>query len=59
VMNSSCMYLCSIIFMCVDFYFDSLCGLVVGVLGYRSRGPGSILGTTIISDGTGSTQPRE
>jgi hypothetical protein len=25
---------------------DRLCGLVVGVLGYRSGGPGSILGTT-------------
>jgi hypothetical protein len=26
--------------------FDRLCGLVFGVLGYRSGGPGSILGTT-------------
>jgi hypothetical protein len=25
---------------------DRLCGLVIGVLGYRSRGPGSIPGTT-------------
>jgi hypothetical protein len=25
---------------------DELCGLVVRVLGYRSRGPGSIPGTT-------------
>jgi hypothetical protein len=25
---------------------DRLCGLVVRVLGYRSRGPGSIPGTT-------------
>jgi hypothetical protein len=25
---------------------DRLCGLVVGVLGYRSGGPGSIPGTT-------------
>jgi hypothetical protein len=25
---------------------DRLCGLVVRVLGYRSGGPGSILGTT-------------
>jgi hypothetical protein len=25
---------------------DHLCGLVVRVLGYRSGGPGSILGTT-------------
>jgi hypothetical protein len=28
------------------FKFDSLCGLVARVLGYRSRGPGSIPGTT-------------
>jgi hypothetical protein len=27
-------------------HIDRLCGLVVRVLGYRSRGPGSILGTT-------------
>jgi hypothetical protein len=27
-------------------YIDRLCGLVVRVLGYRSGGPGSILGTT-------------
>jgi hypothetical protein len=41
---------------------DSLCGLVVRVLGYRSGGPGSIPGTirkkSSVS-GTGSTQPRE
>jgi hypothetical protein len=38
-----------------------LCGLVVRVLGYRSGGPGSILGITIktVESGTGSTQPRE
>jgi hypothetical protein len=39
-----------------------LCGLVVRVLGYRSGGPGSILGTTrkkSSESGTGSTQPRE
>jgi hypothetical protein len=29
---------------------DRLCGLVVRVLGYRSRGPGSIPGTTIFSE---------
>jgi hypothetical protein len=29
---------------------NSLCGLVVRVLGYRSRGPGSIPGTTRFSD---------
>jgi hypothetical protein len=40
---------------------DRLCGLVVGVLGYRSGGPGSIPGTTrkkSNGSGTGSTQPR-
>jgi hypothetical protein len=30
---------------------DRLCGLVVRVPGYRSRGPGSILGSTRLSDG--------
>jgi hypothetical protein len=30
-------------------WFDRLCGLVVRVLGYRSGGPGSILGTTRFS----------
>jgi hypothetical protein len=30
----------------VRFFGDRLCGLVVRVLGYRSGGPGSILGTT-------------
>jgi hypothetical protein len=29
---------------------DSLCGLVVRVPGYRSRGPGSILGATKCSE---------
>jgi hypothetical protein len=41
---------------------DRLCGLVVRILGYRSGGPGSILGTTrkkSSGSGTGSTQPRE
>jgi hypothetical protein len=42
---------------------DRLCGLVVRVLGYRSRGPGSIPGATdsLRSSGSGteSTQPRE
>jgi hypothetical protein len=28
------------------YIYDSLCGLVVRVLGYRSGGPGSIPGTT-------------
>jgi hypothetical protein len=40
-----------------------LCGLVVRDPGHRSRGPGSIPGTTRIKkssgSGTGSTQPRE
>jgi hypothetical protein len=42
--------------------YDSLCDLVVRVLGYRSGGPGSIPGTTRKKNngsGTGSTQPRE
>jgi hypothetical protein len=30
----------------IYYAYDSLCGLVVRVLGYRSGGPGSILGTT-------------
>jgi hypothetical protein len=40
----------------------SLYGLVVGVLGYRSGGPGSIPGTTrkkSSGSGTAFTQPRE
>jgi hypothetical protein len=32
------------------FIGDRLCGLVVRVPGYRSRGPGSIPGTTIFSE---------
>jgi hypothetical protein len=42
---------------------DCLCGLVVRVLGYRSRGLGSVPGTTrkkiSIGSETGSTHPRE
>jgi hypothetical protein len=42
---------------------DHLCGLVVIVPGYRSRGPGSIPGATRFSEkqwvGTGSIQPCE
>jgi hypothetical protein len=41
---------------------DSLCGLVVRVLGYRSGGPGSIPRASrkkSSGSGTGSTQPRE
>jgi hypothetical protein len=32
--------------MRVSYNADRLCGLVVRVLGYRSRGPGSVPGTT-------------
>jgi hypothetical protein len=32
------------------FQLDRLCGLVVRVLGYRSRGPGSIPGATRFSE---------
>jgi hypothetical protein len=47
---------------CQSVQKDSLCGLVVRVLGYRSGGPGSIPGTTrgkSSGSETGSTQPRE
>jgi hypothetical protein len=47
----------------LNYIFDRFCGLVVRVLGYRSRSPGSIPGTTrkkkSSGSGTGSTQPRE
>jgi hypothetical protein len=33
-----------------DLHRDRLCGLVVRVLGYRSRGPGSIPGATRCSE---------
>jgi hypothetical protein len=33
-------------YILVSFYADRLCGLVVRVPGYSSRGPGSIPGTT-------------
>jgi hypothetical protein len=56
--------LCEVIFF-FDFLChirDRLCGLVVRVPAYRSRGPGLIPGATRISDkqwsGTGSIQPR-
>jgi hypothetical protein len=43
--------------------FDGPCGQVVRVLGYRSKSPGSISGTTKkkinSGSGTGSTLPRE
>jgi hypothetical protein len=51
-----------IVYSCLHKEGDCFCGLVVRVLGYRSRGPGSIPGTTkkkSSGSGTGSTQPRE
>jgi hypothetical protein len=47
-----------------DMVVDRLCGLVVGVPGYRSRGPGFDCRHYKIFErssgsGTGSTQPRE
>jgi hypothetical protein len=45
------------------FLFDRLCGLVVGLPGYRSGGPGSIPALPDFlrssGSGTGSTQPRK
>jgi hypothetical protein len=46
----------------VNIMLDLLCGLVVRVPGYRSRGPGSIPGADFLrssGSGTGSTQTRE
>jgi hypothetical protein len=50
-----------LIFTWIIVLHDRLCGLVVRVLNYRSRGPGSIPGHYKKSSGsgTGSTQPRE
>jgi hypothetical protein len=42
-------HLCSILYF-IFYGTDRLCGLVVRVLGYRSGGPGSILGTTRFSE---------
>jgi hypothetical protein len=56
-LSAVCCFVC--VFVCC---VDRLCGLVVGVLGYRSEGSGSIPGTTRkknCGSGTGSTQPRE
>jgi hypothetical protein len=39
-----------IVFFFMFSYFDRLCGLVVRVPGYKSRGPGSIPGTTRFSE---------
>jgi hypothetical protein len=57
-------YFTATISMSVDISSDRLCGLVVRVPGYRSRGPGSIPGATRFflrssGAGTGSTQPRD
>jgi hypothetical protein len=44
-----CIYRC-IIYILLVYYSDRFCGLVVKVPGYRSRGPGSILGATGFSE---------
>jgi hypothetical protein len=54
----------TVIIQKVKVSLDRLCGLVVEVPGYRSRGPGSISGATRFflrsrGSGTGSTHPRE
>jgi hypothetical protein len=38
---------------CYIYYLSRFCGLVVRVPGYRSRGPGSLPGTTRFSEGSG------
>jgi hypothetical protein len=60
-----CLYLVSISdksWFNVGSHVNRLCGLVVRVLDYRSRGPGfnfRALQKKISGSGTGSTQPRE
>jgi hypothetical protein len=53
----------SVVILRTAFGYDRLCGLAVRVLGYRSRGPGSIsaLPGFLISNGSGteSTLPCE
>jgi hypothetical protein len=39
-----------IMFQCCINYFGRLCGLVIRVSGYKSRGPGSIPGATTFSE---------
>jgi hypothetical protein len=39
-----------IFFIIYETFRDRLCGLVVGILVYRSRGPGSIPGATRFSE---------
>jgi hypothetical protein len=41
--------ICDLLFVLLFHHIDRLCGLVVRVLGYRSGGPRSILGTTRFS----------
>jgi hypothetical protein len=41
-------YVCVVLYEYVG--SDRLCGLVVRVIGYRTRGPGSITGTTRFSE---------
>jgi hypothetical protein len=50
------------VYVCQERRADRLCGLVVRVPGYRSRGPrfdSRALPKKISGSGTGSTQPRE
>jgi hypothetical protein len=39
-----------VIIIIIIIIITRLCGLVLRVLGYRSKGPGSILGTTRFSE---------
>jgi hypothetical protein len=63
--SSSAYFLFAVYFTTLSVSQDRLCGLVVSVPGYKSRGPGSIPGATRFfflrssGSGTGSTQPRD
>jgi hypothetical protein len=49
--NSTLNYcVCVCVCMCIHTYTDCLCGLIVRVPGYSSRGPGSIPGSTRFSE---------